>query len=127
MPHFAVQTFLLFPGSCHVTPPRNHSLAIPALAGIAGVFESSQRETKTQPRPISSAPDVSDEVETYTSDGTTDTFASPSSTSGTLYVFKNGVRQNFGPGGLGQVYMSGSNVVFRSQPSENEFISIFRQ
>ena len=101
--------------------------AIPALAGIAGVFESSQRETKTQPRPISSAPDVSDEVETYTSDGTTDTFASPSSTSGTLYVFKNGVRQNFGPGGLGQVYMSGSNVVFRSQPSENEFISIFRQ
>ena len=101
--------------------------AIPALAGIAGVFESSQRETKTQPRPISSAPDVSDEVETYTSDGTTDTFASPSSTSGTLYVFKNGVRQNFGVGGLGQVYMSGSNVVFRSQPSENEFISIFRQ
>ena len=116
---------LLFLTWCDFLKLIGMPFAIPALAGIAGVFESSQKETKTQPRPTSSAPDVSDEVETYTSDGTTDTFASPSSTSGTLYVFKNGVEQNFGVGG--EVSMSGSNVVFNSQPSENDFISIFRQ
>ena len=100
--------------------------AVPALAGVAGVLEVSQRETKTQPRPISSSPDVSDEVATYTADGETDTFASPSSSSGTLYVFKGGERQNFGVGGLGEVYMSGSSVVFRSTPAQGAFISIFR-
>ena len=99
---------------------------VPALAGVAGLLEVSQRETKTQPRPISSSPDVSDEVATYTADGETDTFASPASSSGTLYVFKDGERQNFGVGGLGAVYMSGSNVVFRSTPLEGAFISIFR-
>ena len=99
---------------------------VPALAGVAGLIEVSQRETKTQPRPISSSPDVSDEVATYTADGETDTFASPVSSSGTLYVFKDGVRQNFGVGGLGAVYMSSSNVVFRSTPLEGAFISIFR-
>ena len=99
---------------------------VPALAGVAGLIEVSQRETKTQPRPISSSPDVSDEVATYTADGETDTFASPVSSSGTLYVFKDGVRQNFGVGGLGAVYMSNSNVVFRSTPLEGAFISIFR-
>ena len=99
---------------------------VPALAGVAGLLEVSQRETKTQPRPISSSPDVSDEVATYTADGETDTFASPVSSSGTLYVFKDGERQNFGVGGLGAVYMSGSNVVFRSTPLEGAFISIFR-
>ena len=99
---------------------------VPALAGVAGLLEVSQRETKTQPRPISSSPDVSDEVATYTADGETDTFASPASSSGTLYVFKDGERQNFGVGGLGAVYMSSSNVVFRSTPLEGAFISIFR-
>ena len=99
---------------------------VPALAGVAGLLEVSQRETKTQPRPISSSPDVSDEVATYTADGETDTFASPVSSSGTLYVFKDGERQNFGVGGLGAVYMSSSNVVFRSTPLEGAFISIFR-
>ncbi|MGB1709123.1 MAG: hypothetical protein ACPHF4_14930, partial [Rubripirellula sp.] len=44
MPHSGVQTFLLFPGSCHVTPPRNHSLAIPALAG-RGIYISNIRKS----------------------------------------------------------------------------------
>ncbi len=98
------------------------------LPNIEGVIESTSKDVKTVQGLFSKESFKNDDNDVNTFDATDDgqdTFAAPT-TSGTLYVFKDGVRQNFGVGGLGQVYMSGNSVVFRNPPAQGEFISIFR-
>lgn len=98
------------------------------MPDIEGVIESTKKDVKTVQGLFSKESFKNDDNDVNTFDATDDgqdTFAAPT-TSGTLYVFKDGVRQNFGIGGLGEVYMSGNSVVFRNPPAQGEFISIFR-
>lgn len=98
------------------------------MPNIEGVIESTKKDVKTVQGLFSKESFKNDDSDVNTFDATDDgqdRFAAPT-TSGTLYVFKDGVRQNFGVGGLGQVYMSGNTVVFRNAPEQGAFISIFR-
>lgn len=98
------------------------------MPDIEGVIESTKKDVKTVQGLFSKESFKNDDSDVNTFDATDDgqdRFAAPT-TSGTLYVFKDGVRQNFGVGGLGQVYMSGNTVVFRNAPEQGAFISIFR-
>lgn len=97
------------------------------IPDIEGVIESTKKDVKTVQGLLSKDSFKNDDSDVNTFDAIdgVDTYSAPT-TAGSLYVFVDGVKQNFGVGGLGQVYMSGNSVVFRNAPAEGAFISIFR-
>ena len=97
------------------------------MPDIEGVIESTKKDVKTVQGLFSKESFKNDDSDVNTFDAIDgeDTYAAPT-TGGSLYVFVDGVKQNFGVGGLGQVYMSGNSVVFRNPPAQGAFISIFR-
>lgn len=97
------------------------------IPDIEGVIESTKKDVKTVQGLLSKESFKNDDSDVNTFDAIdgVDTYSAPT-TGGSLYVFVDGVKQNFGIGGLGQVYMSGNSVVFRNAPAEGAFISIFR-
>jgi len=97
------------------------------MPDIEGVIESTKKDVKTVQGLFSKESFKNDDndVNTFDAIDGEDTYAAPT-TGGSLYVFVDGVKQNFGVGGFGQVYMSGNSVVFRNPPAQGAFISIFR-